>query len=119
MSGHDHVAVADYYNCRVSVFSVEGEFVRHVGVGELIAPSGVACSVFDDIVVADDRYDGGVLVFSASGDRLHTMRGNRVVVFCARGEMLLTMGGVFTGVAIHGGTIFAQTYSDDYCVVLT
>jgi hypothetical protein len=32
----------------------------------------------------------------------------------ASGEMLHTMGGgTFTGVAIHGGTIFAQTYSDD------
>jgi DNA-binding beta-propeller fold protein YncE len=33
MSGHRHVAVADCGNNRVSVFSVEGEFVRHVGVG--------------------------------------------------------------------------------------
>jgi DNA-binding beta-propeller fold protein YncE len=97
-SGHHHVAVADCGNSRVCVFSVEGEFVRHVGVGKLRWPSGVACSAFDEIVVAD------------SGR-------NRVVVFSASGEVLHTMGdGDFSGVAIHGGTIFAQSH--DECVVL-
>jgi hypothetical protein len=65
MSGHRHVAVADCSNDRVSVFSVEGEFVRHVGVGELSLPSGVACSAFDEIVVADTN-NLRVVVFSAS-----------------------------------------------------
>jgi hypothetical protein len=99
MSGHRHVAVADCGNDCVSVFSVEGEFVRHVGVGELSFPHGVACSAFDEIVVAD--YSRGVVVFSASGEKLHTM---------GRGD--------FSGVAMHGGTIFAQTYSANMCVVL-
>jgi hypothetical protein len=41
-------------------------------------------------------------------------------VFSASGEMLHTMGGGwFTGVAMHGGTIFAQTYNNDKCVVFT
>jgi hypothetical protein len=88
----------------VSVFSVEGEFVRHVGVDNLHLPSGVACSAFDELVVGD--------------------RGNNcVVVFSASGEMLRKMGdGTFTGVAMHGGTIFAQTCDDavsDECVVFT
>jgi DNA-binding beta-propeller fold protein YncE len=105
MSGHRHVAVADCYNHRVSVFSMEGEFVRHVGVGNLHRPAGVACSAFDELVVAD-------------------WGNNRVVVFSASGEMLHTMGdGRFTGVARHGGTIFAQTYDvaavSDECVVFT
>jgi tripartite motif-containing protein 2/3 len=101
MSGHRHVAVVDCRNNRVSVFSVEGEFVRHVGVGKLSGPHGVGCSAFDEIVVVDYGSD-------------------RVVVFSAGGEVLLLIGdGGFTGVAMHGGTIFAQTYSDDYCVVLT
>ncbi len=102
MSGHRHVAVADHNNDRVSVFSVEGEFVRHVGVGShgLDCPSGVACSAFDEIIVAD-------------GD-------NRVVVFSAGGEMLKTMRGRdFTGVARHGGAIFAQAYINGKCVVFT
>jgi DNA-binding beta-propeller fold protein YncE len=99
-SGHRHVAVADAGNDRVSVFSVEGEFVRHVGVGELRHTHGVACSAFDEIVVAD-RGNLRVVVFSAS-EMLHTMRD-----------------GAFTGVAIHGATIFAQTYdvASDECVV--
>jgi DNA-binding beta-propeller fold protein YncE len=100
MSGHRHIAVADCYNDRVSVFSVEGEFVRHVGVGELSRPSGVACSAFDELVVAD-TWNCRVVVFSAS-EMLHTMGGGR-----------------FTGVAIHGGAIFAQTVIHDKCVVFT
>jgi DNA-binding beta-propeller fold protein YncE len=104
MSGHRHVAVADCVNHRVSMFSVEGEFVRHVGVGKLRWPSGVACSAFDELVVADRD-------------------NNRVVVFIGSGEMLHTMGdGDFTGIAIHGGTIFAQTCDaavSDECVVFT
>ncbi len=101
MSGHRHVAVADMGNSRVSVFSVEGEFVRHVGVGKLRGPWGVACSAFDEIVVAG-HWNSRVVVFSASGEMLHTMGG-----------------GDFTGVAMHGGTIFAQTWRDNKCVVFT
>jgi DNA-binding beta-propeller fold protein YncE len=99
MSGHRHVAVADYWNSRVSVFSVEGEFVRHVGVGTLRNPTGVACSAFDELVVADTG-------------------NHRVAVFSASGEMLRTMGGgAFAGVAMHGGTIFAQSYDNERCVL--
>ncbi len=101
MSDHHHVAVADCRNDRVSVFSVEGEFVRHVGVGNLRRPHGVACSAFDELVVAD--------------------YGNkRVVVFSASGEMLHAMGdGRYSGVTVHGSTIFAQTYVDCNCVLFT
>jgi DNA-binding beta-propeller fold protein YncE len=99
MSGHRHVAVADLGNDRVSVFSVDGEFVRHVGVGELSCPYSVACSAFDELVVADDGNE-------------------RVVVFSASGELLKTMGrGDFTGVAIHGGTIFAQDNENSKCIL--
>ncbi len=100
MSGHRHVAVADSWNRRVSVFSVEGEFVRHVGVGGLRHPRGVACSAFDELVVADPA-------------------GNRFVAFSASGEVVKTMGGSgFTAVAIHGGIIFAQDYDNCTCVLL-
>jgi DNA-binding beta-propeller fold protein YncE len=106
MPGHRHVAVAEYVNRRVSVFSVEGEFVRHVGVGKLRLSTGVACSAFDELVVADWGKNC-VIVFSVSGEMLHTMGGDG-----------------FTGIAIHGGTIFAQTchnddVGDDVCVVFT
>ncbi len=99
MSGHRHVAVADRDNDRVSVFSVEGEFVRHVGVGKLKNPQGVACSAIDELVVADYGH-------------------KRVVVFSASGELLKTMGsGYFVGVAIHGGTIFAQDHRNSKCIL--
>ncbi len=101
MSGHRHVAVADRRNDRVSVFSVEGEFVRHVGVGTLYHPFGVACSAFGELVVVDTG-------------------NSRVVVFSGSGELLSTMGnGDFTGAAMRGGRIFAQANRSTNCVVLT
>jgi DNA-binding beta-propeller fold protein YncE len=99
MSGHHHVAIADLGNHRVSVFSVEGEFIRHVGVGQLRSPTGVACSASDELVVADYGNDR-VVVFSASGELLKTMVHRAV-----------------TGVAINGGTIFA--HGNEKCVVVT
>ncbi len=108
MSDHRHVAIAEHNNDRVSVFSVEGEFVRHVGVGMLNRPHGVACrSAFDELVVADYG-NRRVAVFSASDSS----------------EMLMAMeSGVVTSVATHGSTIFALTgkFGDDtdsMCVVL-
>jgi hypothetical protein len=98
MADDRRIAVADDNN-RVSVFSVDGEFVRHVGEGQLKEPRGVACSAFDELVVADGS-------------------NKRVVVFSASGEMLKAMGfGRFTGVAMHGGTVLAQDYESERCVV--
>jgi hypothetical protein len=75
MSGHRHVAVADLDNHRVSVFSVDGEFIRHVGVGVLSHPMGVAVSAFDELVVADSS-NGCLRVFSSTGDLLATVGDN-------------------------------------------
>jgi tripartite motif-containing protein 71 len=101
MSGHRHVAVADSSNDRVSVFSVEGKFVRHVGDGKFRYPHGVACSAFDELAVSDYG-NRRIIFFSASGEKLHAMR---------RGD--------FTGVAIYGSVIFAQESDSEKCVVLT
>jgi DNA-binding beta-propeller fold protein YncE len=49
MSGDRHVAVTDGGNDRVSVFSVDGAFIRHVGVGVLVDPVGIACSAYDEL----------------------------------------------------------------------
>jgi DNA-binding beta-propeller fold protein YncE len=99
VTGYRHVAVADSENHRISVFSLDGEFVRTMGVGNLRYPAGVACSAFDELVVAD--------------------RANyRVVVFRASGEVLRTMGDSdFIGVAMRGSTIVAQSFFNDKCVV--
>jgi DNA-binding beta-propeller fold protein YncE len=99
LSGDRLVAVAEGFNSRVSVFSVDGEFIHHVGVGVLKCPHGVACSAYGELVVAD------------TGNR-------RAVVFCPRGQPSKAMGGgEFTGVAVRSGTIFAQDCRSERCVV--
>jgi hypothetical protein len=101
MSSDRHIAVADRDNFRVSVFSVGGDCVRHVGVGFLTSPMGVASTAFDELVVAD-------------------INGRDVVVFSSSGEVLKRMGsGGFVGVAIHGGAVFAHDYDNQSCVVFT
>jgi hypothetical protein len=90
MSGdRRHVAVADFGNHRASVFSVDGEFIRHVGVRVLRGPQGVAASAFDELVVADT--------------------GNRCLrVFGSDGDVLSgAVEGRFTGVAVHGSSVVA------------
>ncbi len=96
LPGHRHIAVADSDNNRVSLFGVDGEFVRHVGVGELSSPQGVTCSADSEIVVADTD-------------------NRRVVVFSDVGELLMVVressrGGRFTSVSLHGGALYAQHY---------
>ncbi len=81
----------------LSVFSVEGEFVRHIGVGQLKVPHGVACSASDQLVVAD-------------------FGNNRIFVFSATGELLKTIRNrLFTGVAMRGDTVFVHD-SGEKCV---
>jgi hypothetical protein len=99
VSGDRHVAVADSGNDRVSVFSIDGEFIRHVGGGVLSYPRSivgvvaVAASAFDELVVADP--DNRCLrVFSATGDLLATVSEER-----------------FIDVAVHGSTVFAVNES--------
>ncbi len=90
-NGGRHVAVAEYDNHRVSVFTVEGgDFVRHVGVGVLSGPVGVACSAFDELVVTD--------------------AGHRCLrLFSDTGDLLMTFGrAMFTGVAVYGCVVFAM-----------
>jgi hypothetical protein len=104
MSSGDRIAVVEWRNQRVGVFTIAGDFVAHVGVGERRRPLGIACSAFDELVVADDR-------------------SIRVVVFSAgAGTVGLTASGDFTGVTTHGGAVFAHDYSsssNNTCIALT
>jgi hypothetical protein len=90
VSGDRHVAVADFGNQRVSVFSVGGEFIHHVGVGVLCGPQGVAASAFDELVVADS-IKRCLCVFSSAGDLLASVSEGR-----------------FTGVAVSGSSVMAM-----------
>jgi DNA-binding beta-propeller fold protein YncE len=89
LSDDRHVAILERGNYRVSVLSIDGEFIRHVGVGILKNPQGVAASAFDELVVAD--------------------AGNRCLrVFSSDGDLLATVcEGCFTAVAVHGSSVFA------------
>jgi DNA-binding beta-propeller fold protein YncE len=99
MSGDRQIAVADASSSRVSVYSVDGEFIRHVGVGVLRGPCGVACSSFDELVVADSR-------------------SCRVVLFTCYGDVrALTLSWQCTGVAVCGGTVMAQVYNPSSTVI--
>jgi hypothetical protein len=95
------VAVCDTTNHRVSVFSVDGAFVCHVGAGVLTNPYCVASSACDDLVVADT--------------------GNlRVRVFSDVGSVLMTFGyGRFVGVTMHGSTLFAVSVDPPRCTVFS
>jgi tripartite motif-containing protein 71 len=88
LPGDRHVAVVDQRNHRVSVFSVDGQFIRHVGVGLLKYPQAVSASAFDELVVTD--HDNECLrVFSSTGD------------------VLVVGKGVFTDTVVHGSSVFA------------
>ncbi len=89
-----HIAVVECGNDCVSVLSVEASFIRRVRVGVLSGPQGVACSAFDELVVADSA--------------------NRCVrMFSDVGELLMTFDdGYVTGVAIHGGAVFAHVAAE-------
>jgi DNA-binding beta-propeller fold protein YncE len=91
MSGGCHVAVADYVNCRVSVFATDGAFIRHVGAGKLSFPSGVACSGVDDLVIVD-----------CLNKRVVASTGGKAV------ETVFAGGFTPTGVALSGHTVFVQ-----------
>jgi hypothetical protein len=73
----------------VTLYSVAGSFIRDIGAGVLYMPVGVACSAFDELVVAD----GGK---------------KSIFMFSATGALLRTFGDAsFSGVVLHRGTVFA------------
>jgi hypothetical protein len=95
-----HVAVAEVNNHRVSVFAVDGgAFVRHIGAGVLNSPVDIACTAFDELVVADT--------------------GNRCVrVFSDVGEPVMVFGdGNYRGVTLNGATVVLIDFDGQHCVV--
>jgi DNA-binding beta-propeller fold protein YncE len=101
IAGDRHVAIADNDSDRVSVFSVDGEFIRSIGEGVLCSPHGVAASAaFDELVVADSHNER-CCVFDFDGELLH---------------VVAAVAGDFTGVAMHGGSLFVQDYVGQRCV---
>ena len=85
--------VARGYPHFLKVFNFEGKIIRTSQKDDALwCPTGVASSALGELIVAD--------------------HGNsRVVVFDASGKLVKEIdAGCVTGVAVHGGAIFAQTY---------
>jgi hypothetical protein len=97
MSGHSRMAVTDVANRRICVLSLEGEILCTVGVDKLSWPRGVACSGSGDELVVADGVNGGVKVFSSSGELLYEME----------------RGTTFQGVTVHGASILAHTFCNE------
>lgn len=99
MSNNASIAVADGGNNRISMFTIGGGFIRHIGVGVLKRPKSVACSAANELVVSDiDKWC--------------------LWVFSDRGELLMSLGhGQFTGVCIHRSMVFAVR-EDYYSIVV-
>jgi DNA-binding beta-propeller fold protein YncE len=97
MSGGRHIAVANAFRSHVSIFTVEGHFIRRVGMGVLTCPEAVACSALDELVVAD-RVKRRIFVFSDAGDVLMKSRK-----------------GSFSGVSLAGGRLCSIHTSHGCC----
>ena len=54
--GH-HLYVSDYNNHRVQVFTLEGQYVREFGTGQLKGPCGLTVTSDGSVMVADSRND--------------------------------------------------------------
>jgi hypothetical protein len=91
MACHRRVAVAeDGVRKCISIYRTDGAFERAVGAGVLTRPTGVACSAFDELVVAD--------------------KGLRcLVLFTAAGDVARRIGRdePFLSVALHSSTLYA------------
>jgi hypothetical protein len=95
MSCDARVAVADCGNSRVSVFSVDGSLVYHVGAGALLQPFAVACSAFDELVVTDLCDDYCLCLFSAgAGSEMVHAFGNcaDVAAVVLHGDAVVIVG---------------------------
>jgi DNA-binding beta-propeller fold protein YncE len=96
-----NIAVADFKNRRVCIFSVDGAFVRHLGVGK--SPTGIAGShAGDEIAVTYQNALSSIAMFDAGGELLRTLE-------CWPG---------FSGASIHDGAVYAHT-ANGACAVFT
>ena len=96
---HRHIAVSDPTNDRISVFSTEGKFIRSMVGAKYAYCCGCVHTNSGELVFANYS---SVVVSSASGEEIRSLRASDWV----------------TGVAIHCGSMYAQT-SGGVCVVFT
>ena len=90
--GH-HLYVSD--DRRVQVFTLEGQFVRELGIGQLKYPRGVTVTSDGSVLVANrGRCNDHVSVFDKKGELIHSfaVEDPNFLAVCSRGDLLVTSG---------------------------
>ena len=96
VNDQDEIAVTEFWNHRVSVFSSDGTHLRSFGRrgkknGEFMYPTGIAVDTRGNIVVAD--YNHGVQVFDRSGNFLRKFGEERILDHQLRNPEGLSING--------------------------
>ena len=92
--GH-HLYVSDRYHHRVQVFTLEGQFVREFGTGQLKGyPCGLTVTADGSVLVAEDSYNRFV-VFDKKGELIHSfvVKDSIYLAASSRGDLLVTSFG--------------------------
>ena len=97
VNDQDEIAVTEFLNHRVSVFSSDGTHLRSFGRmgkknGEFIFPTGIAVDNHGNIVVADTE-NHRVQVFDSSGNFLRTFGGEGILDHQLRNPQGLSING--------------------------
>jgi hypothetical protein len=109
LPGCSRIAVVEPLNYRISVYTLEGAFVGHLGVGLQGQPTSVVCSAFGEVVIFLSQGSFVKLAVGAgSDDKCCTIASFTYHAF----------GHKIRGVALHGSVIFAHTFRGE-CLVLT
>lgn len=93
----DKIIVADAYNNRVQVFSLDGTFVKVIGWQEEIRVA-TGLDVFDDKIYVTDYY------------------GNRVLIYDLEGTLINILEGQFnkpTDVLVHSDKMYVANYGEN------
>jgi DNA-binding beta-propeller fold protein YncE len=103
-----HVAVTEWGNDRVSVFTLEGVFVRHVGVGMLSDPVAICAASIGgrECVIVGDQNTSAMVVFDV-------VTGEEVQRF----DCQLNESGYLTTAAYHDGRLYVASVDDDNLIV--
>ena len=93
----DKIVVADAYNNRVQIFSLDGAFVKVIGWQEEIRVA-TGLDVFEDLIYVSDYY------------------GNRVLIYDLEGTLINILEGQFnkpTDVLVHSDKMYVANYGEN------
>ena len=103
-----HLLVAEHDNSRLSLFTAEGVFLKHIGSGTVSdGDKDVSFGVDGEILVTDGR-NNRICVFSSSGDKLlTTWRSRATSDFQFQSPTALAVSGPYLYVLSRGLDVFA------------